>query len=90
MNRSLKLFAVRGIDIRLHITFPLILIWAAFQFGLIGGSVASAVFGVVAISALFALVTLHELGHSFAALYYGVPVKQIVLSPIGGVEPHAR
>jgi Zn-dependent protease/CBS domain-containing protein len=47
--------------------------------------VSSALFGVVAISILFAFVTLHELGHSFAAQYYGVPVKQIVLSPIGGV-----
>lgn len=85
MNSSLKLFAVRGIDIRLHITFPFILLWAAFQFGMLGGTVTSAVFGVVAISLLFVLVTLHELGHSFAALHYGVPVKQIVLSPIGGV-----
>ena len=33
MGSSLKLFTVRGIDIRLHFTFPLILLWAAFQFG---------------------------------------------------------
>jgi stage IV sporulation protein FB len=46
---------------------------------------SGALFGVVAISLLFVLVTLHELGHSYAALRYGVPVKQIVLSPIGGV-----
>jgi Zn-dependent protease len=85
MGRSLKLFSVRGIDIRLHFTFPLILLWAALQFGLAGGGVESALFGVIAISLLFVLVTLHELGHSFAALYYGVPVKQIVLSPIGGM-----
>ncbi|MBK8987984.1 MAG: site-2 protease family protein [Chloroflexi bacterium] len=85
MGRSLKLFSVRGIDIRLHFTFPLILLWAALQFGLAGGGGESALFGVIVISLLFVLVTLHELGHSFAALYYGVPVKQIVLSPIGGV-----
>lgn len=90
MNRSLKLFSVRGIDIRLHITFPLILVWAALQFGFIGGSVTAAVFGVVAISLLFVLVTLHELGHSFAALNYGVPVHQIVLTPIGGIAQLAR
>lgn len=85
MGSSYKLFSVRGIDIRLHFTFPLILFWAALQFGLVGGGVESALFGVIAISLLFVLVTLHELGHSFAALHYGVPVKQIVLSPIGGV-----
>ncbi len=86
MNSSLKLFSVRGIDIRLHLTFPLILVWAAFQFGVMaGGGLSGALFGVVAISLLFVLVTLHELGHSFAALHYGVPVERIVLLPIGGV-----
>jgi Zn-dependent protease/CBS domain-containing protein len=90
MGRSLKLFSIRGIDVRLHFTFPLILIWAALQFGMIGGSLSSALFGVIAISLLFVLVTLHEFGHSFAAMYYGVPVKQIVLSPIGGVAQLQR
>lgn len=90
MNSSLRILTIRGIDVRLHITFPLILIWAAFQFGLASGSLNSAFFGVVAVSLLFVLVTLHELGHSFAAQYYGVPVKQIVLSPLGGVAQLSR
>ena len=91
MGSSLKLFTVRGIDIRLHITFPLILVWAAFQFGLASGAgAAGALFGVTAVSLLFALITLHELGHSLAAQRYGVPVKQIVLSPIGGVAQLMR
>jgi stage IV sporulation protein FB len=85
MGRSLRLFTVRGIDVKIHITFPLILVFAALQFGLVSGLASGALFGVIAISILFALVTLHELGHSFAAQYYGVAVKQIVLSPIGGV-----
>ena len=91
MGSSLKLFTVRGIDIRLHITFPLILLWAAFQFGLASGAgMTGAIFGVKAVSRLFVLITLHELGHSFAAQYYGVPVKQIILSPIGGVAQLTR
>ena len=90
MARSLRLFSVRGIDIRLHFTFPLILIWAALQFGANGAGVTGAVFGVVTVLLLFALVTLHELGHSFAALHYDMPVKQIVLSPIGGMAQLKR
>jgi stage IV sporulation protein FB len=87
MASSLKLFSIRGIDLRLHITFPLILLWAAFQFGFQDGALQleGALFGVIAISLLFVLVTLHELGHSFAAQYFGVPVKRIILSPLGGM-----
>ncbi len=86
MRGSLKILSVRGIDIRVHFTFPLILIWAAVQFGLLsGGGLIPAFFGVIAVTLLFVIVTLHELGHSFAALHYGIPVERIVLLPIGGV-----
>lgn len=83
MNGSFKLFAVRGIDIRIHYTFPLILLFVAGQYGRVAG-LDGALFGVILVLLLFSLVTLHELGHSFAALYYGIPTKQIVLLPIGG------
>ena len=91
MGSSIRLFSVRGISIRVHITFPLILIWAAIQFGLLTGQgLAGAIFGIVVTLLLFAIVVLHELGHSFAAQYYGVSVKQIVLLPIGGVAQLAQ
>ncbi len=91
MGQSIRLFSVRGIDIRMHITFPLILIWSALQFGFISqGGWSGAIFGVVATLLLFAVVVLHELGHSVAAQYYGVDVAQIVLLPIGGVAQLAR
>jgi stage IV sporulation protein FB len=86
VDSSVRLLAIRGIEIKVHITFPLILIWAAVQFGFLGGAGwGGALFGVIVILLLFVIVTLHELGHSFAAQRYGVPVKQIVLLPIGGV-----
>jgi len=86
IDNSPRLLTVRGIDIKIHITFPLILIWAALQFGLLGGAGwEGALFGVIVIILLFVIVTLHELGHSVAAQHYGVPVRQIVLLPIGGV-----
>jgi hypothetical protein len=86
MESSIPLFSVRGITIRMHITFPLILIWGALQFGLLNqGGWPGAIFGLIVTLILFAIVVLHELGHSMAALHYGVPVKQIVLLPIGGV-----
>jgi stage IV sporulation protein FB len=75
----------------MHITFPLILIWGAIQFGWLGGGgLSGAIFGVIVFLLLFTIVVLHELGHSFAAQYYGIPVKQIVLLPIGGVAQLSR
>jgi Zn-dependent protease/CBS domain-containing protein len=48
------------------------------------------VFGIVVTLLLFVIVVLHELGHSVAAQRFNVPVKQIVLLPIGGVAQMAR
>jgi Zn-dependent protease/CBS domain-containing protein len=91
MGSSIPLFSVQGITIRMHITFPLILIWGALQFGIFtGGGWSGAIFGLIVTFLLFAIVVLHELGHSLAALRYGVPVKQIVLLPIGGVAELGR
>ncbi len=91
MGSSIRVFTVRGIDVKMHITFPLILVWAAIQFGLIGNrGLDGAIFGVVVTLLLFGIVVLHELGHSFAALEYGVPIEQIVLLPIGGVAQMGR
>ncbi len=91
MGNSIRLFSVKGIDIKVHITFPLILVWAAIQFGLLSGrGLEGAIFGIVVMLILFVIVVLHELGHSIAALSYGVPVKQIVLLPIGGVAQLSR
>jgi stage IV sporulation protein FB len=87
--RSIKLLTVRGIEIKMHITFPLILIWAAIQFGFLnqsGFSVSGAAFGVVVTLLLFVCVVIHELSHSLTAIRMGYPVKDIVLMPLGGVS----
>lgn len=90
MGTALKLMTVRGIDIRVHITFPLILLWAAWQFSRGGAGTTGAIFGVIVVILLFVVVTLHELGHSTAAQFYDIPVKDITLLPIGGVAQLER
>ena len=86
MENAIKLFKIRGIDIKMHITFPLILLWGALSFGVLrNGGWEGAIYGLLVISLVFVIVVLHELGHSIAALHYNIPVKQIVLLPIGGV-----
>ena len=86
MSWSIKLFRVKGIDVKVHLTFVLILIWAAYRWsGSTGEGMQGALFGVAATLLLFGSVTLHELGHSLQALKYGVRVRDITLLPIGGL-----
>jgi Zn-dependent protease len=65
----------------MHLTFLLIVFWGAFNYG---GN-AGPLYGVMVTLALFTLVLLHELGHSLAALGFGISVRDITLLPIGGV-----
>lgn len=48
------------------------------------------IIGFVAAIALFACVTLHELGHSVMAMYYGYEVESITLWLLGGVAKPAE
>ncbi|HVA26237.1 MAG TPA: site-2 protease family protein [Chloroflexota bacterium] len=91
MGRSLRIGSVRGIDVRLHVTFPLIVLWAAIDWG--AGSYLGwqgALYGVTLVLLLFVCVVLHELGHSLVAIHFGGRVKDITLLPIGGVAQMRR
>jgi Zn-dependent protease len=81
MGWSLKLGKLFGIDIKIHFTFLFIVIWGAFNYG---GS-AGPWYGVLVTLIIFLIVLLHELGHSVAAIAFGIPVKDITLLPIGGM-----
>lgn len=87
MSWSIKLFKIKGIDVKVHLTFVLILIWAAYRWSsTTSAGLEGALFGVAATLLLFVAVTLHELGHSFQALKFGVHVKGITLLPLGGLS----
>jgi stage IV sporulation protein FB len=86
MNWSIKVVKIKGIDIKVHLTFFLVLIWAAYRWSAnTGEGLRGALFGIVVTLLLFFSVTLHELGHSMQALKYGVKVRDITLMPMGGL-----
>jgi Zn-dependent protease/predicted transcriptional regulator len=88
---SFRLARVGGIDLRVHLTFGLVLIWAALAWGAETGlGMRGALFGVAATLLLFASVVVHELAHAAVARCYGIPVEGITLWPIGGVASIAR
>lgn len=90
MSWSFKIAEVSGIPIRVHVTFFLILVLGAVQWGSITGTAEGALFGIVLMVLLFTCVTLHELGHSIAARAFGIPVRDITLLPLGGVAQITR
>ena len=85
MNSSFRIAVIGGIPIRVHVTFFLILLLGAYQWGGMTGTLNGAIFGIVLMALLFACVTLHELGHSFVARLFGILVREITLLPIGGI-----
>ncbi|HQQ76510.1 MAG TPA: site-2 protease family protein [Thermoanaerobaculia bacterium] len=84
MTSATRIATVAGIEIKIHVTFGIILVIGAVQWGIPHGA-AGAAFGAALMAALFFCVVLHELGHSLVARGFGLPVKEIVLLPIGGV-----
>ena len=84
MSWSIPLGRVLGTEIRLHLTFLLLLAWIGLAHGLRGG-MAEAIQGVAFIILIFACVLLHEFGHVLAARRYGIATPDITLLPIGGV-----
>ncbi|NOT24898.1 MAG: site-2 protease family protein [Acidobacteria bacterium] len=83
MSWAYRVARVAGIDVKVHATFAIIVLLAAASWSNYGP--AGMAFGAILILLLFACVTLHEFGHAVAAQRYGIPVREIVLLPIGGV-----
>jgi Zn-dependent protease/CBS domain-containing protein len=84
MSWSVPILRVAGIQLRIHITFLLLIGWLAIGYYAEGGSAAAA--GRVAfILLLFLCVILHEFGHALAAKSFGINTPDITLLPIGGV-----
>lgn len=78
-----KLGRFFGIDVSLHWTLLLFIAWTAF-------APAGGIMGAITLSAIFACVLLHELGHSLAARQFGIHTSSITLLPIGGIAALER
>ena len=78
MGWSIRVARVAGIEVKIHVTFLLLLAWIWFTHYQNGGTEA-AWQGVLFVLLLFACVVLHEFGHAFAArrpFYVAGPAPQ--------------
>ncbi|MCB1227394.1 MAG: site-2 protease family protein [Verrucomicrobiales bacterium] len=85
MKWSIRIATVAGTEVRIHMTFFLLLALVAMQGLGAGLGLAGAMQAVLLIAAMFLCVLLHEFGHVFAARGYGIQTPDVTLYPIGGV-----
>jgi len=84
MSWSYRIARVSGIDVKIHVTFFLLVAWFGAIYYQQGGP-SAAFAGIGFILLLFLCVLLHEFGHAFAARMYGIRTPDITLLPFGGV-----
>lgn len=85
MKWSWKIARFADIDVNIHLTFFILIVWIALSYWQAEGTLAAVVYGVSFVLALFICVVLHEFGHALTARRYGITTKHITLLPIGGV-----
>jgi Zn-dependent protease len=81
---SFRIFNLFGIDVFLHWSWFVVAVWR-FQNLRAAGGYELPVYYAFEILALFAIVLMHEFGHSLACRQVGGLANQIVLWPLGGV-----
>jgi Zn-dependent protease len=81
---SINLFRIRGIKLALHVSFLALLAYVAWE-GWLDAGLEGAAWSVAILGTFFTCVVLHELGHSFTAMHFGIGVRRILLMPIGGM-----
>ncbi|HEV2074048.1 MAG TPA: site-2 protease family protein [Thermomicrobiales bacterium] len=86
MIQAFRVGRVLGVDVNIHPTFALILLFAFFQWG-IGedGGVLPFFLGCLLVILVFLSVLAHELGHCLMARQFGIEVLDITLWPFSGV-----
>jgi Zn-dependent protease len=83
MPRSWKLGNAFGIPIYVHPTFLLLPLLVLLTTGT--SEPLYLAYALALLFAVFGCVVLHELGHALMARHFGIPTRDITLTPIGGI-----
>ena len=85
MSWSIRLGRVLGIDIKVHLTFFLLLAYIVAINYLQSRDWNIALRELLFVTIVFAIIVMHEYGHALMARRFGVRTQDITLLPIGGV-----
>jgi len=84
MSWSFPIGRLFGSELRVHVTFFLLLAWVGYAAYVQAGPQAALV-NIAFVLCLFACVIAHEYGHALTARRYGIATPDITLLPIGGL-----
>lgn len=84
MTWSFAIGRLLGSELRVHVTFFLLLAWVGFA-AYANGGLPAAIDNILFVLALFACVVAHEFGHALTARRFGIKTPDITLLPIGGL-----
>lgn len=84
MTWSFRLATIAGTQIRIHLTFLLLVGWYGYDAWQQGGPDAARA-SVIFLLLVFLCILLHEFGHIGMARRFGIRTPDVLLSPIGGV-----
>jgi Zn-dependent protease/predicted transcriptional regulator len=85
MKWSWRVGRIAGIDVDVHATFALLILYVAIVEYQQSRNVASVALTVAFVLVVFASILAHEFGHALTARRFGVATRGITLLPIGGV-----
>jgi len=85
MKWSWKIGRFSGIDLKIHATFAIIILWVIYNHIIAGDDLRTTVESLIFVLTIFTCVILHEFGHALTAKKYGIKTLDIILLPIGGV-----
>lgn len=89
MSWSFSLGRLFGSELKVHVTFLVLLGWISLAAWMTEG-VSAALQNAIFVLALFACVIAHEYGHAIMARRFGISTPDITLLPIGGMARLSR
>jgi stage IV sporulation protein FB len=84
MRWSYTVARIAGTEVKVHVTFLLLLGWIAYDVWASAGPAQAVVYTLFFV-AFFLCILLHEFGHITMARRFGVRTPDVILLPIGGV-----
>lgn len=86
MQMTWKVARLFDTDVRVHVNFPLIIIWFVVLAKSMGHTGESLALLLGLFAAACASILLHEFGHVLVARRHGIPTKDVTMLPIGAMS----